>query len=356
LSGDQHPAPGVIDMTSPSDNDSSETIEEQAEPQSAAEPVRPDPLDKMSRSVTFVGAMIGLVVTGTAWLSSCDTNRAQSFKSFREAVAGEETYWKSLYSDYQAIFTKDFDGRLDQRRARIRAIYTLAQREPATFAEFAVPDLERAQASGQITTMKTSLLNALTDTDPVLADELRARVVLARGGEQAAAPAEARSDAARPAEKQATAPPPLPTTNIVQLSPPHETGWDVDLFWCRGANYNANYQTTVTIGNGLAAFAISGRTIAPSVALGRVRIRPANRQQPPGPANGLTVVHDIGPGEAEAGRAVMDAIAGTLGPGAPRFTLLRSNGARTPWLISAFVCPSASPPTAIANRRQRLAR
>lgn len=336
-------------MTSPKDKDSRKPADD------GSEPAKPDPLDKMSRSVTFVGGVIGVVVAGTAWLSSCDINRAQSFKSFREAVAGEETYWKSLYSDYQAIFTKDFDGRLDQRRARIRAIYTLAQREPATFAEFTVPDLERAQASEQIATMKTSLLNALTDTDPVLAAELRARVVLARANDQPATPAEASSATAQSAQKQVTPPPAAPANRVVQLSPPHESGWDVDLFWCRGRNQNASYQTAATLGNSLAAFAVSGRTIAPSVALGRIRIRPATLQQPPGPANGFTVIHDSGPGEAEAGRAVQATINGTLGQGAPQFRLLRSNGAPTRWLISAFVCPPP-PPVAIAPARTRLAR
>jgi hypothetical protein len=316
----------------------------------------PNPFTKLSTSITFVGTIISVVAAGTALLGSCDTRRAQSFKSFREAVSSEETYWKGLYTDYQEIFTKDFDDRQAQRQARIRAIYTLAQRQPATFGEFSVPDLERTQASAQVAAMKTSLLNALTDTDPALAAELRARVVLARAGEQPAAAPNAPSQSTQPAATPATPPPPppppaTPSNRVVELSPAHASGWDVDLFWCRGPNQDSNYQRALAIGNGFASFATSGRTIAPSVALGRVRIRPAARQQPPGPASNFNVVYDSGPGEAEAGAAVLATIAGVLGSGPPQFRLVRSNGTPTRWLISAFVCPPPSAAPAPARAR-----
>lgn len=346
-------------MTSPNDKDSvsSETAEVQAEPKSPSEPGQPDSLDKLSRTITFVGTAIGVVVTATALLSSCDASKAQRFKSFREAVASEETYWKELYSDYQGVFTKDFDDRRPARRARILAIYTLAQRRPATFAEFSVPDSERDQASQLIKTMKTSLLNALQDTDPELADELRRRAFLTRPSEQPATPTQDSPPTPDPPEQRVTPPPVAPTTGIVELSPPHDSGWDVDLFWCSGANRNANYQTASTIGSGFASLAVSGRTIAPGVALGRVRILPAPAalQRPPGPAIGFTVVHDIGAGEAEAGRAILDTINGSLVAGVPRFRLLRSYGRPTRWLISAFVCARSPSPTTAANAAGRAA-
>lgn len=316
---------------------------------------KPDSLDKLNRTITILGTAIGVVVTATAFLSSCDASKAQRFKSFREAAASEETYWKGLYADYQGVFTKDFDGRLPARRARILAIYTLAQRRPATFAEFSVPDSEREQASQLIETMKTSLLNALQDTDPELADELRRRAFLSRASERALGPTQASSSNLEPPEKQVSPPPVAPTNAIAELSPPRDSGWDIDLFWCTGANQNANYQTASTIGSGFASLAVSGRTIAPGVALGRVRIRPAPPalQRPPGPASGFTVVHDTGPGEAEAGRAILDTINESLGSGAARFRLLRSIGTPTRWLISAFVCMPSPPPPTAANAARR---
>jgi hypothetical protein len=296
--------------------------------------------DKISRTITIVAALLGVVVTANTLLTSCENRQAERYKSFRTAVQSEEDYWKGLYSDYQSVFTDAaLRNQQDARRARLLSLHTMAQRPAATFREYSVSENEKQSAMDRIGSIRTSLLNALPDADPALAAELRRRRFLTRVSERPEA-SEAPGESAPAMQPQVTPAPTQPTQQIVQLSPPSDSGWDLDIFWCPGQHQSSNYATATSMGNAFASFATTQATIAPGVTLGRVRVRPAplSLQVPGGPARGFSVVHDSGPGEFEAADAVRATMSNSLAPGGQQVRLLRSVGNPTRWYVSAFVC------------------
>lgn len=305
-----------------------------------------DAIDRLSRTVTVVGAIIAATVSTTSLLTNCSKQRSDRYATFRSAVGTEDARWKALYDDYLTTFGPDFSANQERRRAKLIALFTIAQGRLPTFAEFSVDADEKKQAIDRLGAMQTSLLNAIESqggADPALKSELALRSFAGKLqiGARAAAP---QSSASAPADL----PPDEPVSReTVALTGPSPTGWDVDLFWCDGKAAAANYRLARSVADSLAQRAESGRSIAPGMLLGsiRVRVAPAALQQGQGPARYTWLVADAGPGEKEAAIELQRAI--NNGLGRELFGLGTSTGRPTRWYLSAFVCPgdgAASPP------------
>lgn len=307
-----------------------------------------DTIDRLGRSITIVTAIIAATVSATSLLGNCSKQESERYAAFRAAVTVEDNHWKALYDDYLSTFGGDFVTNPERKRAKIVALFTIAQRKLPSFTEFAVDKEEKEEAIVRLTAMQTGLLNSLEQQgagDPELARQLGARSYA--GKLRIESPGAATQSSASVAEK-----PSEPVRReIVELTRESPTGWDVDLFWCDGSKGEANYRLAMAVGDSLAAPAKIGRSISPGVTLGRIRVRPAppSLQRGEGPARATWVVADRSEGELSAATAIQVAI--NNGLGRPLFGLGNSNGTSTRWYISAFVCPGtgAATPTPTRN-------
>lgn len=314
-----------------------------------------DIVDRLGRTIAIVTGIIAATVSANTLLTTCSKQETERYAAFRTAALSEENYWKSLYDDYLTVFGDEFANRQDRKRAKILALYTISQRKLPDFVEFDVPDAEKAQAVERLTVMQAGLLNGLEEqgsTDPILKELLARRSFAGKVQTRAAATEPPPAPPPPPVPAKEGAPPAAPEATILTLSPNSPTGWDVDLFWCQGAGEGANYEVARTLGDGFATLAKTGRSIAPGVTVGRVRVRPASpgfQQLPNSPARATWVVYDTGPGEVEAATALQQAL--NAATNRARFGLVGSGGRRTRWYLSAFVCPAAaSNSPAVAQR------
>lgn len=326
-----------------------------------------DPIERVGKSVTILAAIIGVVISvNTVFANRVKTDadaviaaaklKSENYAAFRGAVTRDELYWQSLYDQFLTIFGKDFGAQPEARRAKLIALYTLAQHPLPSFDEFAVPAAEKRTALDRLTTMQAGLLNNIEEqgaNDPLLAAELERRSYKGKAAEALPPAPGANPHAAAPTVRPAPAPPvaapgspPAATDRagtIVTLSPLSATGWDLDIFWCEGPDAAANRSTAMQLGNAMAPLAKAGRSIAPGVTLGRIRVRPASiafQQQPRSPAAGAAIIYDTRPGERQAAQALQSSFNTVLN--ADRFVVRGSDGAQTRWYLSAFVCAPAA--------------
>jgi len=327
--------------------------------------------ESVGKSVTILATIIGVFISVNSLATSCSKSRSdeiaaaaklksENYAAFRAAATHEEQYWKSLYDDYLTVFGRDF-AEPPARRAKILALYTVAQRPLPSFVEFEVPLPEKRATLTRLTAMRSGLLNSLEEqgsSDLVLRDEFArrsfvgksavpddARVAVVPPPMPARAPDAADKKSAapgRPTVQPDSAPLALPG-DTVTLSPPSPSGWDIDIFWCQGSNAAANQAQALALGQGVAPLARAGRSIGPGVTLGRVRVRPvalAYQRLPGSPAiAGTWIIHDTGVGELEAATALQQIF--NTQAGADKFALRQSAGAQTRWYLSAFVCTAA---------------
>lgn len=319
--------------------------------QHSLSPPTRDPIDRAAKWAAAAAALVGVALSANTFVGGFAKEKAARYEAFRTATSNEEKFWKSLWDDYLTVFDETTRANPDpqkesqRRRAKVLAIYTLAQRKLPTFIEFEIDDSEKQEVAQHLSAMQAGLLNSLEEGagDPVLKAELLRRSYAGKlDVESNALPAKYSAPVAVDAGDSV---PPAPTAKIevpltsFELSPPSKIGWDVDLFWCQGPSENTNYRLARGLGESLATFAKSGRSIAPGVALGRVRIRPATaawQATPNSPARNSWIVYDQGPGEREAALALQRAVNSStnevvLGLGA-------SDGALTSWYLSGFIC------------------
>jgi hypothetical protein len=120
------------------------------------------------------------------------------------------------------------------------------------------------------------------------------------------------------------------------------SGWDLDIFWCRGARQDENFRKAATLGAEFGRLAGEGRALAAGVRLGRVRARPASvayQRQPGSPASRSWVVADSGMAEEQAAAAVRQSAIVLLGGDV--IGQATSVGAPTRWYLSMFICEPA---------------
>jgi hypothetical protein len=322
-----------------------------------------------SRTSTLVGpgiALAGVLVSATIGFASWQNSRAQYSASmapnFYDRIGAEEAFWKQSLDDYLATFDERMEQRPEWRRERLIAIFELARtREIPSFREFGRPPAQSEYANKRLEHLKGSLYSGLDERaaeDPVLRAELVKRGFGNTVRREKEPPRPTAVPAAPPANPS---PSPVLTAAISgpmainqSLSAPtadaavahslaSPSGWDLDVFWCRGDRQDENYRRADALAREFGALASAGRAIAPGVRLGRVRSRPATiayQGQPGSAARQSWVVADSSPGEAEAAAAVRDSANALLGQ--PLIGAGTSTGAPTRWYLSLFLCGSRS--------------
>lgn len=302
-----------------------------------------DNLDRISRSVTVIGAIIAAGVALNTLITTRATQAASNYQAFRGAVAAEDARWRGLYDDYLGTFTKDYADNPELQARKRAALNTIAERDVASFVEFDVPAREKAYEHDRINKLRLALIGALTDprADDRATAEARQQESFNAG--IAEKPVQQGAAAVQPPARDGA---PLPTAPVV-LSRANPSGWDIDVFWCRGTPGRddtaaaANHATASALGNAFAAFSRDARPLVPGVRLGRVQLKPLTPEQQA--RHGVTrslVSWDNSPGEFEAAGAVQRLVNGAIAPTAPQFALARNSYKPSQWYISVFVCPA----------------
>lgn len=139
-------------------------------------------------------------------------------------------------------------------------------------------------------------------------------------------------------QSQGDATSPVPTTADQVVGGDTADGWDVDVFWCEGRAGAESYAAARRAAATAVGLSTGGRTLAPGVRLGRVRLRVLSAKSQ---ASGLFfrgrsnhVVEDGLPGEAEAAKA----LAAELSRGGAAYHVRTNLATKTKWYLSAFAC------------------
>lgn len=308
--------------------------------------------------IAFAGVLVSAAIGYASWHNGSIQQEASMVSNFYERSGDEEAFWKGLYDDYLATFDERFEQRPAWRKARLIAIFELAgTREIPSFEEYSVPFPRRAYVKQRLTEIRSSLYNGLeeqAENDRDLQNELIRRGFGSNKPKNSEPPlataeivAPAATPPAAPAITAAISTPVAVNSALTapagddakDYSPPSDSGWDLDIFWCRGALANENYQRADVLATEFGALARAGRALAPGVRLGRVRARPASiayQQLPKSAAVRPWVIADRGAGEAEAAAAVRVS-ANTL-LGRELIGAGTSTGRPTKWYLSLFLC------------------
>lgn len=300
-------------------------------------------VERIGKIIALVAAIVAAGISANTLLSTRFKDRQLQYNAFRTAVTAEETYYKALYTDYMLLFSTDLDAQQPLKFAKLRGLIAFANRKLPSFVEFDVARREKEEANARLKQMQATVLNGLGEID-VPDPQQKAQVArLLFSGKVAQVSVQVVPTPPATGDSQAPAPATV-RESVVRLSPVSATGWDVDLFWCNGSGADANAQIARQLGASLAEPAKSGRSIAPGVTLGQIRVRSISATYPAaGRSVGRRVVYDSGIGERDAATAVLTTLNAALGGGngAP-FTLVEGKRA-TKWYVSAFVCTPRVP-------------
>jgi hypothetical protein len=140
-----------------------------------------------------------------------------------------------------------------------------------------------------------------------------------------------------PPPQAGVTPPATSNTDALQtVAAGNRSGWDIDIFWCRGPHGETNYSLARTASLHLASAAAGEASLASGVKLGRVRVRPLMEvSQRDFARRGTWVNADRGRGEEQAGGAIAAFLDERLPIQVPR---LFDPGPPTQWYLSVFVC------------------
>jgi hypothetical protein len=303
------------------------------------------PLERIGRQVTIIGSIIAALVGMNTALSSCSAQAIARHQTFRQAVEGEEIYWRNLYADYLAVFGKDVLP--EERKARLFALSVLAQRDIPAFEEYSLGWFDRGSARAlarqRLEGMKRQLREALarpetSDPQVAAAQQSQSFTTALQG---------VRSSSDRQGQGTETATGELAALSSVgsgvnylpqTLAAGDPKGWDFDIFWCGGGGASVealNYEGGLKIGRFLADLSTKSARVE-NERLGRVRLimLPEARQGGIYPVRGAG--YEIRPERGEAERKMAAALQAQL-PSGPSFRLILSDR-RTPFYISLFSC------------------
>jgi hypothetical protein len=342
--------------------------------------------DWIGKAVVIAGVLIsgsGLILSVANYVTTQQINgvkmTSDQYAAFRTARTAEDSFWKDLYDDYLGLFDEKAANE-ELLEARLLALADIVVgHEIPSFEEFYdVPQHTRCAVVLRAEDSRINIINNLIERAGTRAsltqklDQRLGRRIAARNEpcakqreeQQAVLTAKDSKAAEKPPEKAEvpteSAPPtaavasaavpgavalsgePLPRSLETRtLSPSTDTGWDVDIFWCRGEV--VSYRRALMLSTEFATLSKSGRAIGPGVTLGRIRLRPAppNYQRTePRISQQPTAVADSGPGEKDA--ALVLANSGNVLLGQPLIRVANSIGTPTRWYLSIFVCGKTS--------------
>ncbi len=302
-------------------------------------------LQRLNSSLGGVTAIVAAVVAFNTAVTTCSDQSIARHTTFREAVKGEETFWKGLYDQYLDTFEKAIVDDRPRRRAKLYAISNLANHGIPDFSEYTVNQGAKSEATQRLLAMRRGLIDALQDPQASGADVAAASRIASYLADQQAPPqrqegAEASEERAEVALAAAGAAPGSLSYQTLVLATGASSGWDVDVFWCQGRDELNDFARAQTVGDILAARSTEGEEIGPGIRLGRIRLRslPAAAQGRAGTARrGNAILFDSGAGEREAAAAIR----ALINPGRPGGFRLVRGPQRTSWYLSTYLCPRA---------------
>lgn len=334
-------------------------------------PTQGPPAKAGKTNLTAIATIVGIAVSVNTVVNGFLEGSSQRRTAFRTEVKSEQDYWDSLYHEYLvALDTKPELGASVLSR-KLLALCRLTDRPVGSFKEFTsnysigqqtffgVPASEAADAQNSLITVRKALRDAIgtpgTSTTSAVSCIVESND---KAGKADSRPARVgKPSIARAALGTVPVPPPVtaaqhdaikasvqtisqdPTARSVVLSAGSPTGWDVDVFWCVGANEATNRPEAEKIAISLASMASNNQQVAPGIALGQIRLRPLplSRQTPAQWHNLNYVVYDNGPGDRQAANALAAHIGADM---QTSLTVLKSSGPLTKWYVSVFLCQS----------------
>ncbi|MGE3304152.1 MAG: hypothetical protein AB7M12_13685 [Hyphomonadaceae bacterium] len=156
--------------------------------------------------------------------------------------------------------------------------------------------------------------------------------------------ADEKTGAARPAAAPSSgAPAPAAITGTQKtLSAPSATGWDIDVFWCAGADSAQNRARAQRMGDALAAAANAQTAVGANTLVGRVRVR--ELREAVNARGGYGVSRDEIRAESSETETAQKIAAFLTEKGFPGVATTTSTSL-TPWYLSLFVCGGGSAPS-----------
>lgn len=306
----------------------------------------------IGRNITVLGTIVAAVVGINTALTTCSTEAISRHQTFRQAVDGEEQYWRSLYSDYLGAFGKGVEE--PEREARLLALRVLADRDVPTFNEysFGYTDDRSAQeaARARLESMKSRLIEALSRPDsstPAVAEKQQAQNFEAAVQTAVVPPRSAAAQQSAPVAPAPVVSPPAAETGVsyqtLTLAAGDPKGWDFDIFWCGGGesvSEAANYQAGLNAARALANRSSGGERIG-GEKLGRVRLvmLPEQRQGGDYPARGSGYQIRPDPTEVPMAEQVRGAI-----PSGKAYAISVNPPRPSAFYISLFACAAGIPP------------
>ena len=312
--------------------------------------------DNIGKASTLIATVVGL----PSLLFTCSTQNIERNKSFQSAVLAEEQGWKSLYDQYLETLALD-DSKGALKKERFRAICEFSRRSVPNFGEFTfgriLPSNSRTKqnaARERIAALKEALVGSLKEQG-VNQGSSRCEFDVA---ESDAIP---RADASvRETATSKNSPPKVTKTQIaitqkqisqmpkrlddlakvattqtdVIVSAGSARGYDIDIFWCRGAGETDRLARATAVANSLDS--LPSNRLSDGSLIGRIRLRALSvetQKNPLYPSSGYRVRGDEYE-ESVANALVLFLNSKTsVGPFIPEVS-----GSDTRWYLSAFVC------------------
>ena len=319
-----------------------------------------DGLQWLSDNIGKVSTLIATLVGLPSLLFTCSSQNIERNKSFQSAVLAEEQGWKNLYDQYLETLALD-DSKSALKKERFRAICEFSRRSIPDFREFTLGEIlpsysKTAQnaARDRIDALKKALVDSLKEQG-INQGASRCEFDLAEGD------AIPRADASIRETPTSTSVPPKVTktqiaitktqmsqmpkrpeelanvatvgTNVI-VSVGSARGYDVDIFWCRGAGETDRFERANMVANSLGS--LPNNRLSDGNLIGRIRLRPLSvetQKNPFYPSSGYIVRGD------SYEKSVVNTLVQFLNSKASVGPFIaEESGSDTRWYLSAFVC------------------
>ncbi len=313
-------------------------------------------LGLLQNRITLIGGVVSAVLAVNAGLTSCTDENLQRTKAFEDRVTAEEAYWNGMYDKYLSAVDATADPTEEAARSQVEALrkeklnilYAIATTKKNTdFRDYALgifrlDSVRRDNEYQRLNAMQDNLIRLIkshsgSDIKEALASEATADSVRERdaNGNVQAAVVKEPADAPKP-----VVPDIVPLSYDAQiLAAGASNGYDIDVFWCEGADQQTLFALAGGVARNLANISNNRQAIG-NKKLGRIRLRPLLKSlqtETSGyPSDGLDIRYDTTPSKDELNLAV--ALQAEIQKSNSTHFDLRTSHSGTRYYLSLFVC------------------
>lgn len=264
-------------------------------------------LSGVSKNIAVAAGIVGAFVSFGSGLTSCSQDNIERHKTFREAVASEEKFWRDLYDDFLDTMSNQDLETVDRDR-RLAALRALANHPIPSFLEYRLgfaynDDGPQREALRSINAIRNSLEQALGDPQAVGAEQADIKRTATFQSEEdtlheqnppaAVNASSVAGSQLMPLRNESAAANEGVSYNAQTLATGAVGGWNIDVFWCAGGKESVTYGAAKDLANAIAQQAEgASHQLADNLTLDRVRLRilPLSIQERPGyPSSGNQV-------------------------------------------------------------------